>query len=238
MSIKEIYLCLKENLPKHWAKYLHEIAVNLHFVNNGIKNAFLWDIGPNIDSIVLNSLIGKLKEATFLNKYVKLLSIENDLCIANGEKYHQIRFEDIIFVDVTKTQHEPIKLNMLPNQLQKMFTDINFELKNFFNSEEDYLVLSIRQDFCVPSIFGILLGYPIVYWYDNLKSPEHCLNDTFLICIQLIFNGITLIAFSCPKHIYKADENTRLKIAMWNKPFKDKRFEVKYSEKSVNMINL
>lgn len=84
---------------------------------------------------------------------------------------------------------------MLDN-LQKLLNITNNQLIQFKN----------EQTFCIPTIFGVLIGYPIVYWYDERISIDNCLSLVSLNVYQVIMSSnsnddFAICSLSCPKSL-------------------------------------
>lgn len=167
---------------KKWKKYYPNIVFSLYCVNKGFKPSLLWDIGPNLEIDVLKKLINHLKEISFMKSYVYLLKYEDEIFIINLKKIcqHLKLFScDIKFVDCSLNNEKPVIIEC--NKLQYMTDVICFLIKYFYSLLElhnkrdicfdSLLHLKFEKNIkfcCPPTVFGILLGYPVVYWSTDI----------------------------------------------------------------------
>ena len=82
--------------------------------------------------------------------------------------------------------------------------------------------LEINWNGC--SLFGILLGFPCVYYYDVECSDKNCLSYAQLIQIQGFQNDRVVASFTVPKVIYDnsantSDSNVKKLIENWKERF-------------------
>ena len=78
--------------------------------------------------------------------------------------------------------------------------------------------LEINWNGC--SLFGILLGFPCVYYYDVESSDQNCLSYAQLIQIQGFQYDRVVASFTVPKVIYdNSDSNVNQIIENWRERF-------------------
>ena len=124
---------------------------------------------------------------------VQVLDIEGDVVIVNDTQWSRITnsraFEDVFFVDASSTLKDPRPLDdatrrKLIKRMSETFSDAaavetrcNSESVSFWK-----LALLERAGICVPSLFGVLLGYPVVYY---TPDDDNCLGLVPLSLVTL-----------------------------------------------------
>lgn len=212
MSIAPIVAILKRHLahPK-WHSFHKQIATQLYVVRLGIKTGFIWDIGPTVRLSVLQDIVAELNDIADGGTTTKILNLGLDFCIVNVTAYLHRCIDDITFVDVTQgsadgPQVTSVSTNsMLCEQLHSIHSTIS-------NSNEDTIIVDIPHTFCVPTLFGLFAGYPIVYWYDpSLGATGNCLAGEPLQVFRLSCNDTLVLSASCPERILLCNNGTLLK---------------------------
>lgn len=182
----------------NWNKHLKLIANQIHYVHIGFKVGFLWDIGQRIEYKVILDILNDLKKHKYISDDVILFILDDNYIIVNSRKLSDICNEptSIAFIDCSENLKLPLLLNGIPNViLQKL----KIQLNNTYNEYCEIVV----DDVCVPTMFGILIGYPVVYWYNTELSNENCLSNIDLIIYQSIQDEDVLIqSFSVPKMLH------------------------------------
>ena len=78
-----------------------------------------------------------------------------------------------------------------------------------WKDEDDAFTLELNADVNRSSVFGLLLGYPVVYWYRNVTTADNCLSHVPLRLFQVFAVDSTtdsqptvLYSFSVPEQLY------------------------------------
>lgn len=209
----EIFLkTLQTQLPKtKWKKHYKVITLNIICVNLGIKPSFLWDIPQRITHTEIIHIITLLKSKLLLSQNIYVIILEDDLFVSNLESVKYMCNNVSTHFKFINSSFE-LKNPQLINSKHFLYIETmvdNFVLKvDTFLSENynsiNHLVLPNRQDWCMPTLFGILLGYPTVYW---VSSVENCLTlvqlDVFKVEINLCNDNLSLdlYNFSVPSSL-------------------------------------
>lgn len=199
---------LKVVLPnKSWRRYYYKLSVQLYFVNSDIKPGFIWDMGPAISINDLITLIIKLKKCNILNKYISPLCIDRDYCIINIFSLSKMTNNYFMFTDVTETLVMP-KIIINRNSILKTF--INMHLEQIADSLNIYHMNRL-ENICIPTVMGILAGYPIVYWYNNSISSNNCLSlqplTVYRVMLKILNEDYEIFSFSVPSALKNKLEN-------------------------------
>lgn len=206
--IRILELIRNKNSFKKWSKYFKEIAYQIHFVNLGVKRGFLWDFGVTINSELFNLFILELVETGILeSNFLKVVTLLDEVFLIN----YKIESPEFVFVDVTRTI-EP-----------KVIEENNSELIWYHeNSSVSKLIPS--ENLCIPTLIGILIGFPVIYWYDNKISDENCLGNVLLNVYQACFEDCTVMSFSIPEFLVINNSTVKNLIEIWIKELN--RFEI------------
>lgn len=190
----------------------------LRAVNNGIKTGFIWDIGSPVTLTQVKDILDQLKLAKELNENIILLSIKDDLCILNKKLFLEFKIAPL-FIDVSENLSEPKIININTNQ--HIMEMINLISNQIGDSTASVLELKIDEEiYCIPSVLGILAGYPIVYWYDPFLSKEkNCISGIDLIVYKIFHNNYSIVSFSVPKSLSET-EDVLDKIKAWKNEMK------------------
>ncbi|XP_060551730.1 UPF0739 protein C1orf74 homolog [Ruditapes philippinarum] len=176
---------LGRKVARHWDSFMMDILA----VDKGIKPAYLYDIGqPNGKQLV--EFLKDLKEKEFIMNNLNVIEIEMDCLIVNTDELKQI--VPLIginerLIDVSEYLKEPEICG-----IGDAAKSIKENLENLI-VELDCCKVKFLSGCCltcnISSLFGVLLNYPVVYWFDsqdgkggNCLSMERLTNVKVEIC--------------------------------------------------------
>ncbi|XP_061187728.1 UPF0739 protein C1orf74 homolog isoform X2 [Saccostrea echinata] len=154
-----------------------EIKSNIQFVDFGLKPAFLVDFGVSTLESVVN-LVSDLKCYNLIQNNLKAVAVGMDYLIINPEEFVKLHSESMVvkFVDISSTNDTPKiieKNDVLEHVISTCFSLVM----------EDGVATAYKGDNHVnlATVFGLLIGYPVVYWFDseslesmgNLQVVQH-----------------------------------------------------------------
>lgn len=219
MTIDGIKDIIKSHLTRKWNSAVAGLATQIFFVECGIKTGFIWDIGPSIDSATITKILSDLRQSKLISHNLRILQIVDDFCIVNIQSYLNINLSDVTFVNVTSTLLQPQICDFL--ELTPLVTAFNRQIADFCKSVELFLEVIIDSSFCIPTLFGLAAGFPIIYYYDPLVSDQNCLANVSLRIHQVWFrNEILIFSLSCPVKLIDENINFQRKIELWRDSFK------------------
>lgn len=203
MSFIRIFKLIKSKKSfKKWSKSFKEISYQIHFVNLGIKRGFLWDFGVTIDSNLFNLFILELVEFGIISNSLKVVTLLDEVFLIN----YKMESPNFVFVNVTK------------NTKPKIFEE-NSEIiwyKNFIHEDSRSISKLIPpENSCIPTLIGILIGFPVIYWYDNKVSDENCLGNVVLNVYQARFEECLTMSFSIPEFLVFNSSTVKNFIEKW-----------------------
>lgn len=178
-----------------------DMAVQIIAVDLGLKPAVLYDLnGAHAEQI--QQYVSSLQEAGVLTTTLQIFSINGTCLVVNSNlmKEHlseMLRKNSLLTIDVSPRKEQPTLIAMDSNTK----TMVKEMLEFIMDQEEQHVSVSLvgeelydRWNLC--TLFGILLGYPASFWFDQAQSFENCLSMT-----PLVVNKVWVCWPVCePKH--------------------------------------
>ena len=198
MDIKKIEACVQRlRITRRWK----ELALNLFFIRRGIKPGFLWDLG--------NINVSGLLELKIVLPDILVLHIAGDYFVSSRECFHKhlhtltLNFPTII--DITNKLEKPkIATTVIEHKVQEDLRSLVSQI-----CDEDRTDISLGLDMNVTTLFGLMLGYPVVYYYDT-KIQGNCLSNRDLTVYKVGSDNVWPISFSVPTNL-----STQTSISTW-----------------------
>jgi len=213
-------LFIKEFGKKASRKWM-EAAMDIKLVDNGIKPSLLFDHW-GVNPIEMKNFLVSAQESKMINSQIVLLVIGLDILLVNIKIITDMNvFKDesssigknMYFIDVSYGLKEPKVIDTKDKNIS-CTSETFHALLEFINSKKCVLdVVNIEDlvnltSFNVPCLFGLLLGYPSVYWYNQKESEDNCLSGVALCVLQII--GVMDDVYE--KDLFKQSSNDALKI--------------------------
>ncbi|XP_077491150.1 UPF0739 protein C1orf74 homolog [Amblyomma americanum] len=142
----------------------------------GCKPAFLWDVNEPTDRAVADCL--RLCSTT---GDVRALRLGRDVLLCNvPETLRRLGDAQLKFVDVSARLRSPRVLAMPPSGVADMLSLLKRRLAEAasppaFRDAAFADVVPADGDWNLCTAFGVLLGYPVVYWFDGGPDAANCL---------------------------------------------------------------
>lgn len=234
---------VRETLGPLLEKHSFSICTDILLVLLGIKPALLFDYCcskvEKIAELVLK-INNHLKHSGFCDlQFYVVVEVMNDIVVVNKECLQIIRNKllkelestehdisnEFIFIDVTSKLDIPIwslheKVFPLLNWLSMCLNSITDSGDCLINEPSTQTIRSMNCHetnpyFCIPCLFGVMLGYPVVYFTD---TSENCLNHIPLKLFKVVGKrkGINkkdhiIYSFTVPLTMY---EMTKIKMSV------------------------
>lgn len=221
--------CLGKLSGKCYRSFLLDVTA----ISFGIKPSLLFDYAV-VDSENASSLVKGFAAKGFIPRPLDVLKVHQDIFFADLNALvnylrNCVHSEEFILIDVSGKLQEPRVLeNEIAKRVKKQFRKI---VENLHQKSEDspsyltqrgevlqnhqYVDLSSYSDeHCsVPSVFGFLLGYPVIYWCDQ-ANEHNCLNMVVLNRYTVTLKASpsilhSLVPQSCHKVIAAACEKSK-----------------------------
>lgn len=227
-----VYECLKASVRTK--RKITEITQQLYAIDNGFKSGFLWDVG-NLSVNDVKRLLDSLKEVNRIANSLVVLRLGNDpdgdfgVCDINrfvGEQFRPV------FLDVSYGLPFP---RLAQQSVVNFYDGLTVSLRTKMKSHRGLAVVEndrqvctpvmqwpLAVEVCRPTVYGIFVGYPVVYWYDTQHTQENCLSHVPLVVFQASIKpqkGKTfdpIISFSVPEKLLDEPAVADV-ISLWKK---------------------
>ena len=224
-------------LQKHfpgsvWKKHYSKIIFYVSSVLYGPKPSFLWDFGSVVDFRQIFNFIENLK--LFLDNVDSLLIvvINDDILIVNTKECLKTLFFNRYIIQIVNNDKCQIIESEKIDQVKSI---INVLADKFKQSHKcDFWILDSKQFCCPPCLYGLLLNYPLVYFFEFDYKPFQASLLVFSVSSQFSFKGETrkflLFSFSIPKDLVTSE--IELFVTEW---FNSLKYSVKSNFSDLSM---
>ena len=102
------------------------------------------------------------------------------------------------------------------DKFKNMTQDIEIQLRSFLlhpsNESEFQREISVKPEWNITTLFGLLLDYPVVYWYEDIEDGKTCLACKDLIRYTINYNSLleshsnksSVVSFTIPKCVFSS----------------------------------
>ncbi|KFM78890.1 hypothetical protein X975_01743, partial [Stegodyphus mimosarum] len=163
-------------------RHLPNVLANIQAIDKRLKPCYLWDAFA-ADIVEIELFLKELRSTGLIEKKLSVISICDTALITEYEnlKSHIDKFcvENVYLVDVSKSQDLPSLLPAVEKEriLAPVLRYAQDLLSKSFDSSNSDKILHIDTSICnVTTLFGTLLGYPVIYWYSPSDSDFTCLS--------------------------------------------------------------
>ena len=184
-----------------------EISVNVFCLLNKIKPGILWDFG-NID-------IKKLLGLKSIISDLIILVLDLDFFIASKsfllKSLHNMSESPPYLINISPKLKEPEPVSAVVAKEQ--ISIIRSLINQVTEATENVVILKMEAYWNLCSIFGILLGFPVVYHCDQ-EAQGNCLDNVDLTLYKVQVDHYSPISFSIPASLETAASD---RISSWEK---------------------
>lgn len=196
---EEFVQTVRRCLPKYCLKRIDELYLDFKCIQCGIKPSLLFDYGV-VDRSVLEEFVSELNGARGSSQdgpskcmTLSVIAIGGDFLICNPEHFssylsHVVQNPDCaVFVNVSSKLDEP---RLMCDRSETIVTELSNSLLCAAHNGgcPSMRTVEVSSTVNVTSLFGLSLGYPIIYWYDCLDENQgNCLD-----MIPLVVNRVSL----------------------------------------------
>lgn len=184
------------------------IWMDVWCVANGIKLTWIVDYLP-LDPTKMRQLLEDSICAgifTIQNHSLAVLTLNSDLLVINTS-IELVTPPAAVFIDVSTKLDKPVIVGGCAwEPVKRAMQDIHRALTSAAKSSAEQLVvvtqLMLAEDVNLSTVFGWLLGYPVVYWFDD-SSPnswEH-VSVRRLVCYSAIVSNAQVSMISTDIYI-------------------------------------
>lgn len=239
MSVQELFVasahkCLRVGRKPPSVAQSVDLAGQVLAVDLGLKPALLYDSnGANAEQ--LHHYLSSLQSYRLVSKSLLTLDLNGNALILNpgtviSNLERVLRDNSVAVIDVCHSLEKPVITGHLTAKLKGISEDLLLLLKGSENPREAGGPLAAGEkcdQWNLCTAFGLLLGFPVTYWFDQSKSFENCLSMTPLTVTTAVATwqpGVTshrccLYSFSVPDVLR---EEARSQLEHWRLRLQDK----------------
>ncbi|KAJ8265961.1 hypothetical protein COCON_G00150600 [Conger conger] len=163
------------------------LAVQVLAVDSGLKPAMVYDTnsaGPD----QVQRYLDKLRALGLVTDALRIVTIDDNVLIINLDLIVQhleelLLKKNVAVIDVSKSRDQPALASMEYSGIEEPIQGILCTLRTL--PRDSLVVPAVGQQLCVGwnlcSVFGILLGFPATYWFQQKSSFENCLTMVPLV---------------------------------------------------------
>lgn len=199
---------IRPRFKRHWREIACQINAVIDIENP--KRGFLFDCGAANENILVQ-LVANLRAENVVGEEIKIVVVKEDFFILNVRKFRDIKSHMI--VDVSGSLKKPKVVEDL-TAIHAMFASIKEQLEGF----GDLVTLKVSDDWCVATIFGFLINYPVLYFHQP-DVDSNCLSLVDLTVHQVTTGDQLLVSFSIPTEIFEQHSDVRNAIDSYLKSF-------------------
>lgn len=217
------------SLSKMLDLFTQVLAVDL-----GLKPALLYDSNCS-SSEQVQQYLSSLQSLQLVSKSLFTLDLNGNSLIINKESalFHINEILSGIscvgVVDVSQSLKMPVLFEQLREEFINMMRKLQLLIQGFKQCDDckPLYVGEQCEDWNLCTIFGLLLGYPVTYWFDQSKSYENCLTMTTLMVTTASATWVMdggnhtscLYSFSVPADLFP---KTQTLLKNWNSRLKER----------------
>ncbi|KAJ8880291.1 hypothetical protein PR048_016757 [Dryococelus australis] len=171
-------------ISAHFPKKLREfygIAISqLQAVSSGVKPGFLWDIPVAVSASQLVLLLNSLRHKGLVTSDVRVVSVAGDMLLMNVPvirarmaRHLEDGTETPVYQFVDVSESKLMALSTGSSFFPKISQMLSSLLSHLTDSgDEPVITVPLEADWCVNTVVGVFIGYPVVYWYDVSKPAS------------------------------------------------------------------
>ncbi|XP_022100252.1 UPF0739 protein C1orf74 homolog [Acanthaster planci] len=181
----ETAFIMKRYVGRTARKNWREILCDMEAVSSGIKPSFLYDYSC-IEPTELSKMVDDLIVSGLLVKEnLQVLSLGQDSFLANkpllqetlGEFLGALEGGNHMLVDVSAKLEQPQLLDDEGvERIKDHVRDVMMQLQDLSRTPVTVLELNPKPGWNFSTLFGVLLGYPVVYWFHDVQRCSNCLS--------------------------------------------------------------
>lgn len=195
MSVKDPFVSAARNTLRSGRKCLSDaqsldLAAQVLTVDLGLKPALLYDCNAACAE-QLQWYLSSLRSLQLVSESLLTLDLNGNCLVVNRDTL-RVDLETMLHVggpavvDVSPSLDKPTTSAAQRGQLKGAMVDLLLLLEEFQQHDEADKPLYVGQkseDWNLCTVFGLLLGYPVTYWFDQARSFENCLSLTPLVVV-------------------------------------------------------
>lgn len=180
------HLCVGRTRPSEHRSV--DLAAQVLAVDLGLKPALLYDSnGASAEQLQL--YLRSLQASRLVSDSILTLDLNGNALIVHpvtviSNLEQVLHGEGVAVIDVCPSLEQPTVTEPLTAALRSTTQDLLLCLRGCEQPREAEKPLCVGkkcEEWNLCTVFGLLLGYPVTYWFDQTKSFENCLSMTPLM---------------------------------------------------------
>ena len=169
---------VKKHFGKRICKYAEELKWNIHSVDSGIKISYLVDCCV-LETRSAQAFLKDILERGLIKQSLIIIEIEHCVFISSKDSLmtalDNLLKSPCILVDVSQEQKSPQLFSdfQCRDILHSVLQELSPQLME--GTSENINTVHLGDNINRSTVYGLLLGYPVVYWYSDILRAEHCL---------------------------------------------------------------
>lgn len=213
--VAELHLAAKHHLKEKKKPSALTLAAEILLVDCGLKPCFLYDVnGASV--LQIQAYLKELLQIGFIQGPLHVLNMADTVLIlkvSNSVSYLRLLLnsEDIHVMDVSAQLKQPEMFghNQL-GHIRSHLSDLLEHLKHYEGAKPGAVLVAdlTSPEWNLCTMFGFLLQFPAVYWFDTTKSFENCLSFIPLrrfiaqaACPEVRIQKMQVYSFTIPESI-------------------------------------
>ncbi|XP_028826431.1 UPF0739 protein C1orf74 homolog [Denticeps clupeoides] len=218
------WLCCGEKKKKKLlpASACLDLAAQLVAVDSGLKAALLYDsngAGP----AQVQRYVEALRDSGLVSAALRTVAIGSNTLVVNARlmpTYLEgvLQQRSLLVVDVCPSREQPALFDLLRGGTQDIVHDVLAYFRMLADAPacETKMGAELYGRWNLCTLFGVLLGYPATYWFDQEQGFDNCLSMTPLSLIKVWSVWQTgdgsrpccLFSFTIPQVLWSGAEGT------------------------------
>uniref|UniRef100_A0A3Q2QQ49 Zgc:112163 n=1 Tax=Fundulus heteroclitus TaxID=8078 RepID=A0A3Q2QQ49_FUNHE len=190
MSARDLFVSAARDSLRSGRKRLSlsqslDLGAQVSAVDLGLKPALLYD-SNGASAGQLQRYLGSLRSLRLVSDSLLALDLNGNGLIVNAAALRPTRHGVPAVVDVSASLEKPVVSGAQRGRLKGLAAELSLLLEEFqrLGEADGPLCVGERaEDWNLCTVFGLLLGYPVSYWFDQAQSFENCLSMTPLVAV-------------------------------------------------------
>ncbi|XP_061788606.1 UPF0739 protein C1orf74 homolog [Nerophis lumbriciformis] len=162
-----------------------DVAAQLSAVDQAVKPALLYDAnGASAEQV--HQYLRLCQSSQLVSESLVILDLNGNSLIVNPRvvRYNLaqvLQNGGPVVIDVCLSLEKPTIVDPVVGGLKSIAQDLLDLLRGLDTANKVPYVAERSDEWNLSAVFGLLLGYPVTYWFDQTKSFENCLSMTPLM---------------------------------------------------------
>ncbi|XP_075052329.1 UPF0739 protein C1orf74 homolog isoform X2 [Mixophyes fleayi] len=226
--IMDLHSAAKNHLKGLKRSFALKLAAEILSVDCGLKPCFLYDFSA-AGKLQIQAYLQELQQMGFIKGPLHVLNMSETILIIRVSRAVSclstlLQSQDLHVMDVSAWLQQPKIFNQ--DQLCHIrchLLDLLTYLRPYLDEQPGTISLGdiICPEWNLCTMFGFLLHYPAVYWFDTTKNFENCLSliplKRFIVqttCSKIDLHTMQMYSFTIPESIYFS---LQLPLQAWSK---------------------